>query len=108
MSYRHVALRGARRPALLLAGAALLALPALAHAAEPAPEPVADPTLTGTLDQIVVTAQKRKTDLQKTPIAISVLSGEPWPIATSSRWSICNRAACPACASRRSIRATPR
>jgi iron complex outermembrane receptor protein len=49
MSYRHVALRGARRPALLLAGAALLALPALAHAAEPAPEPVADPTLTGTL-----------------------------------------------------------
>ena len=67
----------------LLAGAALIALPAVAHAA-PAPaadvaaapaEAPADATAdaNGGLQDVVVTATKRETNLQKTPIAISVV-----------------------------------
>jgi iron complex outermembrane receptor protein len=56
----------------------------------------------------VVTAQKRKTDLQKTPIAISVLSGEALADRHIQSLVDLQSAACPACASRRSIRATPR
>jgi iron complex outermembrane recepter protein len=60
----------------LLASSALLTAliaPAIASADEPAPAPVAE---TGGLKEIVVTATKRSTNLQKTPIAISVLNPE--------------------------------
>ncbi|OJV28874.1 TonB-dependent receptor [Sphingomonas sp. 67-36] len=62
----------------LLAGAALLALPALAHAA-PAPadvapaEPAAAEPAERGLEDVVVTATKRETSLQKTPIAMAVV-----------------------------------
>ncbi|MFV0923001.1 TonB-dependent receptor [Sphingomonas parapaucimobilis] len=67
--------------AALLGGSALLALiatPAFAAdtkpAADPAPAAAADPaTDSGELKDIVVTATKRETSLQKTPIAISVI-----------------------------------
>src|SRR5271156_1895273 len=36
----------------------------------------ADPTDTGTLEEVVVTAQKRSEDLQKVPISLQVLSGQ--------------------------------
>lgn len=64
----------------LLAGAALLTLPAIAHGApaapaEPAAAPADAPADTGLTD-IVVTATKRETNLQKTPIAINVVGGQ--------------------------------
>jgi iron complex outermembrane receptor protein len=63
---------------LVLAGAPAFAadtkpadpVPATATAAEPTAEPTAD---SGELKEIVVTATKRETSLQKTPIAISVI-----------------------------------
>jgi iron complex outermembrane recepter protein len=58
------------KTSLLVASA--LALPALAHAAD-APPAAPD---TGTLETIVVTAQKTRTSLQKTPIAITAISGD--------------------------------
>ncbi|HJO66614.1 MAG TPA: TonB-dependent receptor plug domain-containing protein, partial [Sphingomonas sanguinis] len=69
--------------ATLLGGTALLAVtaapafaadakPTAAAAADPA-TPAADPADGGQLKEIVVTATKRETSLQKTPIAISVL-----------------------------------
>ncbi|MCW6531403.1 TonB-dependent receptor [Sphingomonas sp. MMSM20] len=67
----------------LLAGAALIALPAVAHAAPaPAADAAAAPAeapadtaadANGGLQDVVVTATKRETNLQKTPIAISVV-----------------------------------
>lgn len=70
---------------LLLGGALLatMASPALAEAASPA-QPAADeakpadaaPADSGQIADIVVTALKRETNLQKTPIAISVVSPE--------------------------------
>ncbi len=83
----------------LLAGAALtvaIASPALAHAdpaiakdaavtapaatptdpTDPAAAPAADPADQTGLGEIVVTATKRETNLQKTPIAINVLSSQ--------------------------------
>ena len=61
----------------LLAGAALIALPlpAFAQAVSPDPEPAGASEPTG-LDDVVVTATKRETNLQDTPISISVLSAE--------------------------------
>ncbi|WP_213980410.1 TonB-dependent receptor [Sphingomonas sp. dw_22] len=63
--------------AWILAGAAIgaLTLSAAAHAQDAAPEAPAEADSAGLTD-IVVTAEKRETNLQKTPIAISVLSGE--------------------------------
>lgn len=52
----------------------LLALAAPAYAADTAA--AADDTGTLTVDEIVVTAQRREENLQKTPIAITVLGGE--------------------------------
>ena len=56
-----------------------MALPELAFAA-PAPaaaDSVAvDDSSAGTLSEIIVTAQKRRENLQSTPIVISVLKGE--------------------------------
>lgn len=62
--------------ALMLAGTSisLLALPAGAQAQNG--PPVEANTDTGGLDDIVVTAEKRETNLQKTPISISVLGAE--------------------------------
>ncbi|WP_298668458.1 TonB-dependent receptor [uncultured Sphingomonas sp.] len=66
----------------LLAGAALFALPAVAHAAptaaDAAPADAAataepDANADGGLKDVVVTATKRETSLQKTPIAIAVV-----------------------------------
>ncbi|MFT3977294.1 MAG: TonB-dependent receptor [Sphingomonas bacterium] len=61
----------------LLAGAALFALPAMAHAAPAAPDaPAADSAAAESdsgIQDVVVTATKRETNLQKTPIAISVV-----------------------------------
>jgi len=54
----------------------LAAAPAAARAEDPAPEPAPDAELTTKLGDVVVTAQKRSTDLQKTPIAISVLNAD--------------------------------
>ena len=57
----------------LLLGTALLAAPVSAFAGS---DPVAvDPTPTGLAD-IVVTATKRETNLQDTPISISVMGSE--------------------------------
>ncbi|MEH3103205.1 MAG: TonB-dependent receptor [Sphingomonas phyllosphaerae] len=60
----------------LLSGIAALALPLAAHAETPAAT-TADPTTENTdtqgLTEVVVTATRRETNLQKTPIAISVI-----------------------------------
>ena len=63
--------------------ALLLATPAFAADPDPAPEPAKttapDDQKTnadGSLNEVIVTAQKRPESLQKTPIAISVLSAE--------------------------------
>ncbi|WCT72739.1 TonB-dependent receptor [Sphingomonas naphthae] len=61
----------------MLAGGALLALTTPAFAEAPAaaePATAAAPAEAEGLDEIVVTATKRETNLQKTPIAINVLS----------------------------------
>ena len=69
----------------LLAGAALFALPAIAHAAPAADaavapadaaaaEPAAAEPADGGLTDIVVTATKRETSLQKTPISMAVIN----------------------------------
>ena len=62
----------------LLTGVAALALCGAAHAAETA---AAEPAATSgdgaiSLEEVVVTAQKRKTNLQDTPIAISAMDSE--------------------------------
>ncbi|QJU58669.1 TonB-dependent receptor [Sphingomonas sp. AP4-R1] len=63
----------------LMIGAALVvtSAPAMAMAADPAPAdaPAADAD-SGGLNDIVVTATKRETNLQKTPISISVVSSQ--------------------------------
>lgn len=61
----------------LLAGVAALALGGAANAADvPAPTvPALDEGVTG-LEEVLVTAQKRKTNLQETPIAISAMDSE--------------------------------
>jgi iron complex outermembrane receptor protein len=64
----------ALRAALLASAAALLAGPALAATAEAAAADAAPATANGALAEVVVTAQKRVTNVQKTPIAISVMS----------------------------------
>ena len=56
----------------LLTGVAALALSNVAHAAETAA--AANDTIS--LEEVVVTAQKRKTNLQDTPIAISAMDSE--------------------------------
>src|SRR5690242_7280962 len=62
----------------LLVGAALSALTLnTAHAQErPVQQAAATASADGALDEIVVTATKRETDLQQTPIAISVVNTE--------------------------------
>jgi iron complex outermembrane receptor protein len=73
-----------RHSRLLLSGAALIGLvaPALAHAAVPAEQPATAPVDAAAavddtgLGGIVVTATKRETDLQKTPISMNVVSSE--------------------------------
>jgi iron complex outermembrane receptor protein len=57
----------------LLSGIAALALPLAAHAETPAAAPVAEATDAQGLTDVVVTATRRETNLQKTPIAISVI-----------------------------------
>ena len=76
-----------RRRLQLLAGIAVLTVPshALAAPGGVAPATAADPTATpdaaapdaaqpGGLDEVVVTATRRETNLQSTPVAINVLS----------------------------------
>ncbi|MDR6533531.1 iron complex outermembrane receptor protein [Caulobacter rhizosphaerae] len=71
----------AARRAGLLTGVAALALCGAARAAD-APPPAAPAAASAaaegsvSLEQVVVTAQKRKTDLQDTPIAISAMDSE--------------------------------
>lgn len=65
-------LQGAALRAGLLASAAVLVLAGQARAAD-APAPAEAGV---SLDEVVVTAQKRKTNLQDTPIAISAMDGE--------------------------------
>ena len=59
---------------------ALLAMPVVAFAQEPAPTPVNAPATSGapadTLGDIVVTAQRRSQNLQNVPIAITAFSGQ--------------------------------
>lgn len=74
----------ALRAGRLLASCALLIATATPAWADPVATPAATPSTTddqkaqgdGTLGKIIVTAQKRPENLQKTPIAISVLSAE--------------------------------
>ena len=71
--------RNALRPRLLaLAITAILPSLALAESAEPAPDPTPEPAYRDVvaLDQVVVTAQKRATNLQQTPISVSVVDSE--------------------------------
>lgn len=97
----------------LLAGAALLALPVLAHAA-PAPadaapaEPAAAEPAERGLEDVVVTATKRETSLQKTPIAMAVV--DPTVMRDRHIQSLIDFAdgGVPRCASRPSRRASPR
>ena len=65
----------ARRVSLLTSGA-ILAVAYGAQAAEPAtaPEPLVNEGVS--LEQVIVTAQKRKTNLQDTPIAISAMDDQ--------------------------------
>lgn len=61
----------------LLASTILVGFTAPAFAAAPAAEPVAvDPAAGEGLGEIIVTATKRETNLQKTPISISVVNAE--------------------------------
>ncbi len=60
----------------LLAGVAALALCGAAHAAELSAAAPAAADSTVSLEEVVVTAQKRKTNLQDTPIAISAMDSE--------------------------------
>jgi iron complex outermembrane receptor protein len=59
-----------RRRHALLAGSAILALSAFALPA------LAEATAESVLDEVIVTAEKRETNLQKTPVAASVLGAE--------------------------------
>ena len=62
--------------ALLLAGTTLAVTaftPALAYA-QPAPEPAAEANSNNTLEEIVVTAQKREQSLQDVPIAVTAIT----------------------------------
>ncbi len=72
-SFRTAALTGTALVALTIAGAAHAAEPAAA-AADPAADGAADGS--SGLTDIVVTAQKRETNLQTTPISISVVGAE--------------------------------
>lgn len=74
-------LSSARARLRLLSTIAVLAVPAIAHAgqtpaaeAAPAAEQAATDPTDGGIAEVVVTATKRETNLQKTPIAINVLS----------------------------------
>jgi iron complex outermembrane receptor protein len=64
--------RAAALASVMLGG--LIAMPGLAWAQAAAPAQVADDAAGEGLGEIVVTAQKRETNLQKTPVSISVLS----------------------------------
>ena len=57
---------------LLLASAACLLAPGLAHAQQPP----TSPTTTTTLEDIVVTAERRTTNLQDTPVAVTAITSE--------------------------------
>lgn len=68
-------------PASAQTGTTMTALPAAPVTGETGNDPVAAPALaadidTGQLGEIVVTATKRETNLQKTPIAINVLTSQ--------------------------------
>lgn len=52
------------------------ALPAQAQAQTPAPQPASAEADAGTREEVVVTAERRTRNLQETPIAAAVLSGE--------------------------------
>jgi iron complex outermembrane receptor protein len=68
--------RVALRPQVLALSIAAI-LPAMAHAdeAEPTPDAASSRDVVA-LDQVVVTAQKRATNLQETPISVSVVDAE--------------------------------
>lgn len=67
----------ALRPRALALSVSVALLPSLAFAQQAGPADVAASTNEATtLDQVVVTAQKRVTNLQETPISVSVLSDE--------------------------------
>lgn len=72
MTERNLCVRG--RAAILLAGTALAVLPLAAWAQSSAVQPAA--AQTSQLKDIVVTARHRHENVQKVPIAISVLSGQ--------------------------------
>ncbi|MDB5678291.1 TonB-dependent receptor [Sphingomonas bacterium] len=70
-----VATRAAVRMALL-AGAAWVLAPTGAHAQETTNPPPAADANGPAIDDIVITAQRREESLQKTPIAVTAISGE--------------------------------
>ena len=56
--------------------AAVLLWCGAAHAQTPAPAPAQEPEAASTLDEVVVTAERRTSNLQTTAVAAAVLSGE--------------------------------
>ena len=58
----------------MLVGTAAMAHPALAQSAAPAAAAADDATKAGGLEEIVVTANKREENLQKTPVAITAIT----------------------------------
>ncbi len=58
----------------MLVSAAMIAEPAFAQPSASAEAPAAAPTQTGSLEEIVVTANKREENLQKTPVAITAIT----------------------------------
>ena len=64
-------------PAVLSGLACLAAAPSYAQQAAPAPSDAASaPAKPVMLDQVVVTSQKRKEDVRKVPLSVSVISGD--------------------------------
>jgi iron complex outermembrane receptor protein len=66
----------------LVLALSLGALPALAQEAQPVPEPQADPAAEpqaqpgDTVEEIVITTQKRAQNLQDVPISVTALTGD--------------------------------
>jgi len=63
-------------PAVLSGLACFAAAPAHAQQAAPAPGEAASAPKAVMLDQVVVTSQKRKEDIRKVPLSVSVISGD--------------------------------
>ena len=70
MNTRHV--NGGLALALALIGSTALVAPAFAAA----PAPVSDASAASTVGEVVVTAEKRSSTVQKTPLSITVLTGQ--------------------------------